>query len=191
MLNGKAILDIFRQTSAILEGHFKLSSGLHSGQYLQCALVLKHPEHCRRLCAELAKKFKKETPNIVIAPALGGVLVSYETASALGVPSLFTERKDGQMLLRRGFSLAKGDRVLVVEDVITTGRSTKEVIDAVKKAGADVVGVGAIVERSAEPIDFGARFESLIKINIPAFKPEECPLCKKKLPITKPGSRPA
>jgi len=189
MLSKDDIFDIFETTGAILRGHFKLSSGLHSGEYLQCAKVLQHPEHCTKLCSDLAKKFKKDNPNMVIAPALGGLLVSYEVARALKVRSLFTERIDGKMLLRRGFSLCKTDRVLVVEDVITTGRSTKEVLDVVKASQAEAIGVGSIVDRSSEKIDFGVKFESLIRINIPAFKGEECPLCRQKLPITKPGSR--
>lgn len=183
------IFDIFDKTGAILNGHFKLSSGLHSSQYLQCALVLQHPGHCRKLCRELADKFRKKDITVVVAPALGGIVVSYEVAASLGVKSLFTERRDGKMVLRRGFSLSKKDNVLVVEDVVTTGLSTKEVIKVVRKSGAKVVGVGAIVDRSSKPPKFGAPFESLIRINVPTFKPRECPLCKKKAPITKPGSR--
>jgi len=189
MLQRDDIFDIFDETGAILNGHFKLSSGFHSSQYLQCALVLQHPKHCQVLCGQLGHKFKGAGITAVIAPALGGILVSYETARALGALSLFTERKDGAMVLRRGFSLGSGDKVLVVEDVVTTGLSTKEVIGVVRASGAQLIGVGAVVDRSSAPIDFGARFESLIRINIPTFKPEECPLCKKKAALTKPGSR--
>jgi len=189
MLKRDEIFDIFDETGAILNGHFKLSSGLHSAQYLQCALVLQHPNYCKKLCAELAGKFRKKDITCVVAPALGGIIVSYEVAASLGVPSLFTERKDGKMVLRRGFSLSKKDKVLVVEDVVTTGLSTKEVIRAVKKTGAKVVGVGAIIDRSRKSPKFGTRFESLIRINVPTFKLRECPLCKKKMPITRPGSR--
>jgi len=184
-------LEVFDKTGAILKGHFALSSGLHSDQYLQCALVLQHPEHCQRLCSELAERFKNEKITAVVAPALGGIVVSYEVARALGVRSLFTERKDGKMVLRRGFDLNANDRVLVVEDVVTTGLSTKEVIATVKASGAKITGVGSIVDRSSSPVDFGVRFESLIKLNIPAFQPSDCPLCKNSTPITKPGSRQA
>lgn len=189
MLKRDEIFDIFDKTGAMLNGHFKLSSGLHSPQYLQCALVLQHPRYCRKLCGELANKFRKKDITVVVAPALGGVIVSYEVATSLGARSLFTERKDGKMVLRRGFSLSKKDKVLVVEDVVTTGLSTKEVIKVVKRSGAKVVGVGAIVDRSGRPPKFGTPFKSLIRINVPTFKPHECPLCKKKAPITKPGSR--
>lgn len=185
----KDILDIFKKTGALLKGHFKLSSGLHSGDYLQCALVLQYPEYAERLCFQLAAYFKKDKPTCVVAPALGGVVVSYEVARALGVRSIFTERKDGKMLLGRGFGISPGDKVLVVEDVITTGLSTKEVLDVVKSKGADITGVGSIVDRSGKNIDFGVKSVSLIKLDLPVFPPENCPLCKKGVEITKPGSR--
>ena len=183
------VLEIFKKTNALLKGHFKLSSGLHSEQYLQCALVLQHPEYAGQLCGELAKKFIKEKPTVVVAPALGGVFVSYEVARALGCRSLFTEREDGRMTLRRGFTISPSDKALVVEDVVTTGGSTKEVIEVVRQNGAQLVGVGAIVDRSSEKIDFGAKFESLLKIKVETFKPEDCPLCAKGIPVVKPGSR--
>ena len=184
----KEILSIFEKTGAILKGHFKLSSGLHSAQYLQCVRVLQHPEYAAALCKTLAVKFSPR-PTAVIAPALGGIVVSYEVARALGARSLFTERVDGKMTLRRGFELTKNDNVLVVEDVVTTGLSTKEVIEVVKSHGPKLIGVGCLVDRSGNKIDFGTRFESLIKIDIPTFKPETCPMCKVKTPLTKPGSR--
>jgi orotate phosphoribosyltransferase len=189
MLTREDILALFKETNAILHGHFKLSSGLHSDQYLQCALVLQHPEHCARLCGQLAQKFNNDGITAVIAPALGGIVVSYEVARALGVRALFTERKDGTMVLRRGFQLSKRDTVVVVEDVITTGLSTKEVIAIVQASGATIKGIGALVDRSSAPIDFGVRFERCIKLAIPTFDPKECPLCKQGVPITKPGSR--
>jgi len=185
----KEILDIFKKTNAILEGHFKLSSGLHSRQYLQCAKVLQHPEYAGKLCSALADKFKTEKPDTVVAPALGGIIVSYETARALGAESLFTERVEGKMVFRRGFELGKKNRVLIVEDVITTGLSTSEVVEAVKSFGSRIVGVGCLVDRLQEARNFGARFESLIKIDIPTFKKEACPLCKENTPVIKPGSR--
>jgi orotate phosphoribosyltransferase len=185
----KQVLEIFKKTNAFLKGHFRLSSGLHSEGYLQCALVLQYPEYAKTLCAELAKKFRDTRPTAVIAPAIGGILVSYEVARALGCRSVFTERENDIMILRRGFSLEKSDRVLVVEDVVTTGGSTKEVIEVVKKNGAEAIGVGAIVDRSGGEINFGLEFNSLIKLKIMAFKPEECPLCKEGIPVVKPGSK--
>ena len=183
------ILNIFKDTKAMLEGHFLLSSGLHSSQYLQCALVLQDPKIAEKLCSELASKFKDKKPTVVVAPALGGVIVSYETARALGVKGIFTERVDGKMILRRGFSLSKNDKVLIVEDVITTGLSTKEVIETVKSYGAQIIGVGSIVNRTKKKIDFGVDTKSLITLDIPTFKPEDCPLCRQGTPLVKPGSR--
>ncbi len=185
----KEVSAIFRKTGAVLEGHFRLSSGLHSGKYLQCARALQYPEYAESLCKALANKFKDEKINIVIAPALGGILVSYEVARALGAKSLFTERLEGKMTLRRGFELGRNDNVLVVEDVVTTGLSTKEVIEVVKSYNSRLIGIGCLVDRSKEKIDFKTRFESLIKINIPTFRPEACPFCRKKIPVVKPGSR--
>ncbi len=185
----KQILAIFNKTNALLKGHFRLSSGLHSERYLQCALVLQHPEYAARLCKELAKKFIREKPSVVVAPAMGGIIVSYEAARALGCRSVFTERDGGEMTLRRGFDIKKSDRALVVEDVITTGGSTKEVIDVVKQKGAKLIGVGAIVDRSSGGVDFGVRFEGLVKLTIETFKESACPLCKNGIPVVKPGSR--
>jgi len=183
------ILNIFKKTGALLKGHFILSSGLHSGDYLQCALVLQHPEYAEKLCSQLATSFRDDRPTCVVAPALGGVVVSYEVARVLGARSIFTERKDGKMVLRRGFQIKPDDKILVVEDVITTGLSTKEVLEAVRSFGATIVGVGSIVDRSGKNIDFGVKSVSLIKLNLPVFPPERCPLCKKGIEVTKPGSR--
>ena len=186
----KEILDIFTKTSAILEGHFKLSSGLHSSKYLQCAKVLQYPKHAEKLCRLIASKFENQKINAVIAPAMGGIVVSYEVARAMGAKGVFTERVKGTMTLRRGFELEKNAKVLVVEDVVTTGLSTKEVVETVKSLGATVIGVGALVDRSSEKLDFGAPFKALIKIDIPTYPKQSCPLCAKGMPITKPGSRP-
>jgi len=190
-MTGKEILEIFHERHALLTGHFKLSSGLHSEKYLQCALVLQYPDVTGKLSKALAGKFSGEKINVVIGPALGGITLAYEVARAVGTRGFFTERQDGKMLLRRGFSIEKGERVLVVEDVITTGGSTKEVVEVVKNAGGIVVGVGCIIDRSASPIYFGAKFESLAKIKVDTFKEGDCPLCKKNIPVTKPGSRPS
>ena len=186
-MNQAEILRIFKETGALLKGHFKLSSGLHSDQYLQCALVLQNHKYAKKLCGELASKFKSDKVNVVIGPALGGIIVSYEVARALGCRSIFAERETGPMTLRRGFKIDKDERALMVEDVVTTGGSTKEVIDIVKKCGARLVGIGALVDRSAG-IDFKERFESVLKIDIPAFRPEECPLCREGMLLVKPGS---
>jgi orotate phosphoribosyltransferase len=180
---------MFKKTNAFLKGHFRLSSGLHSEGYLQCALVLQYPEYAKALCVELAKKFEKQKPTVVVAPAIGGILVSYEVANTLGCRSVFTERENDAMTFRRGFEISASDKVLVVEDVVTTGGSTKEVIEAVRQKGAKVIGIGSIIDRSAGAANFDAEFKSLLKLNIKTYKPEECPLCKKGVPVIKPGSR--
>ncbi|MCQ9208059.1 MAG: orotate phosphoribosyltransferase [Omnitrophica bacterium] len=188
-MNQKEILQIFQKAAALLEGHFLLSSGLHSGQYLQCALVLENPQIAQKLCRPLAENFKADKLTAVIGPAMGGIIFSYELARALGVRALFTEREAGKMCLRRGFKLLPEDKVLVAEDVITTGGSVKEVIEVVTASGATVIAVCALVDRSKGDVNFGVDFKSLIKIAAPTFRPEECPLCKKKIPLVKPGSR--
>ncbi len=183
------ILDVFRNHSALLEGHFILSSGLHSDRYVQCALVLQHPRVAEQLCAELAAKLRELHPAVVAAPALGGILVAHEVARALGVRALFTERQDGAMTLRRGFSLAPGEATLVVEDVITTGLSTRETIRCIAQAGGKVVGAGALIDRSGGAADLGLPRAALLNLAIQNYKPEECPLCKSGIPAIKPGSR--
>ncbi|MCX5665742.1 MAG: orotate phosphoribosyltransferase [Candidatus Omnitrophica bacterium] len=188
-MNEKEVLGLFEKSGALLKGHFKLSSGLHSEKYLQCALVLQHPDMAERLSKALAGNFSKEKIDVVIGPALGGVTLAYEVARAVGSRGLFTERQDGKMVLRRGFSISKGEKVLVVEDVVTTGGSTKEVIDLVRSFGANVVGVGSIIDRSGVAIDFGAPFKPLAKVEVETFQEDKCPLCKREMPITKPGSR--
>jgi orotate phosphoribosyltransferase len=182
-------LKLFEDTGALLSGHFRLSSGLHSGNYFQCGLLLQYPDIAEKLCRALAGYFKDTRPTCVVAPALGGVIVSYETARSLGVKSLFTERVEGKMALKRGFKIEKEDRVLVVEDVITTGLSTNEVLEAVKSKGAEIIGVGCIVDRSGKILDFGVKLKSLARLDFPVYKPEDCLLCKEGREITKPGSR--
>lgn len=184
------VLGIFKKEKALLEGHFLLSSGLHSGGYLQCALVLQRPDLAEKLCRALAQKISKLKPQVVIGPALGGVVVSYEMARALKVRSLFAERLDGTLALRRGFSLKKNEKALVVEDVVTTGKSTREVVAIVESYGAKVVGIASIVDRSDGQAGFAQPFESLLAINIETNSPENCPLCREgKVPAVKPGSR--
>ncbi len=188
-MNEKDVLDLFNKNKALLTGHFKLSSGLHSKNYLQCALILQYPDIAEALSREIAGRFSKEKIDLVIGPALGGVTFAYELARVFKVRGLFTERQEGAMVLRRGFSISPGEKVLVAEDVITTGGSTKEVIDVVKNLGGIVVGVASIIDRSSAPVDFGVKFVSLARINVETFKEEDCPLCKADIPVTKPGSR--
>jgi len=183
------ILKLFKHTGALLSGHFRLSSGLHSGNYILFSLLLQYPDIAEKLCRELADYFKEDKPTCVVAPALGGIIVSYETGRCLGVRSLFTERVEGEMTLRRGFELKKEDRVIVVEDVITTGLSTNEVLGAVKSKGAKVIGIGCVVNRSGKTLDFGVKLKSLARLDFPVYKPEDCLLCKEGREITKPGSR--
>jgi orotate phosphoribosyltransferase len=189
VLEQKDILEIFRETKVLRDGHFRLTSGRHSRQYMQCAQVLQYPKFTERLCEDLARRFKGQEIHTVVAPAIGGIIVAYEVAKALGIRALFTEREDGKMTFRRGFELEDDENVLVVEDVITTGGSVLEVIEAVRERGADVVGLGVLVDRTGGKIHFGVRKESLITIDIETWAPEECPLCKEGVSIIKPGSR--
>jgi orotate phosphoribosyltransferase len=183
------VLNIFRENSALLEGHFILSSGLHSDRYIQCALVLQHPKIAEQLCSELARQVRHLGPRVVAAPALGGILVAHEVARALGVRALFTERQEGRMTLRRGFSLAAGEPTLVVEDVLTTGLSTRETMRCIEEAGGKVVGAGALVDRSGGMADLGVFKASLAVLTIQNYNPADCPLCKAGIPAVKPGSR--
>lgn len=191
-----SVLDLFIETGAYLRGHFRLTSGLHSAAYLQSALVLQHPQHAealgRELAAVLAETADTDGVALVIAPALGGLIIGHETARALGVRFLFTERDaDRKMSLRRGFRLEPGERVLVVEDVITTGGSTIEVIDIVRAAGAIPVAAGSIIDRSGGKADVGVPRAALATLKVEAHQPAECPMCKAGEPVVKPGSRPA
>lgn len=183
------ILETFRTHSALLEGHFILSSGLHSDRYVQCALVLQNPRVAEQLCSQLAGQLRHLGASVVAAPALGGVLVAHEVARALGVRALFTERQDGVMTLRRGFSLEQGEPTLVVEDVITTGLSTRETIQCIEQSGGTVVGAGALIDRSGGTADLGLPKAALITLKIQNYKPAECPLCQAGIPAVKPGSR--
>lgn len=182
------ILSIFKQTHALLEGHFQLTSGLHSAQYFQCAKVLQFPKYAEMLCKEIASKFRNQAVDVVIAPALGGIVVGQEVGRQLNVRTMFTERKDGTMQLRRGFEINNNEKILVCEDVITTGGSVREVIDIVKNNGGIVVGVSAIVDRSGGKISFDNLFAT-ISLEVITYKPDACPLCQKGIPVEKPGSR--
>ena len=183
------ILALFRRSGALLEGHFQLSSGLHSPGYLQCALVLQHPQEASLLGAEIAARVSQLKPEIVVSPALGGVVIGQEVARGLNTPAIFVERRDGAMVLRRGFKLQRGERVLVVEDVVTTGRSTRETIEVVRGAGAQVVGVGAIVNRGGPAVSMDVDLQTLVSLSLPTYKPQDCPLCSNNEPLVQPGSR--
>lgn len=183
------VLDIFRETKALLEGHFQLTSGLHSPQYFQCAKVLQYPKYLHLLCGEIAKHFEYADVELVISPAIGGVVVGTEVGRMLRVRTIFAERIDGTMQLRRGFEIHPGERVLVVEDVVTTGGSVFEIVDLVKKADARLAGVGYIVDRSNGKILFDVKHFSVLQMDVVTYKPEECPLCKEGGKAIKPGSR--
>jgi len=182
------ILEIFKRTKALLNGHFQLTSGLHSPQYFQCAKVLQYPEHAELLCGMIADHFRIDKPDVVISPALGGVAVGQEVGRQLNLRTLFAERKEGKLQLRRGFEINRDEKVLVCEDVTTTGGSAQEVIDIVRDNGGVVIGVGTIVDRSGGRARF-PKFFATIAMDVLTYKPEDCPLCKQGIPIDKPGSR--
>jgi orotate phosphoribosyltransferase len=187
-----AVLSLFRSVGALLEGHFRLSSGLHSNGYMQSALVLQHPDHAAALGRALADAVRALNPEVVLSPALGGLIIGHEVARALGVRAIFAERQDGALMLRRGFVIGETDRVLVVEDVVTTGGSTRETMQVAKAAGGYVVGAASIVNRGAAAVALGADepYVALLDVNLPAYEPDKCPLCARGLPVVKPGSRP-
>ena len=184
------LLDLFRRSGALLEGHFRLSSGLHSPGYLQCALVLQHPESAEALGRALADLTRALHPTVVLSPALGGVVIGQEVGRGLGVRAIFAERQDGALTLRRGFTLGAQDRVLVIEDVLTTGGSTRETMQVARAAGAQVVGAASIVDRSGGATHFDVPFSALFEIGLPTYEPDKCPLCADGVALTKPGSRP-
>lgn len=182
---------LLTETGALLTGHFLLSSGLHSPNYVQCARLLQFPSVAEQIGKALAEKLLAvaPAPDFVAAPAIGGIVIAHEVARALGVRCIFTEREQGEMTLRRGFAVDPGERAFVVEDVVTTGGSTRETMTALEKAGAVVIGVGSIIDRSSAPVDLGVPREALIELAIPTHTPADCPLCLTGLPAVKPGSR--
>ncbi|WP_124727684.1 orotate phosphoribosyltransferase [Staphylospora marina] len=181
--------EAINRTGVLKEGHFLLSSGRHSNRYMQCALLLMHPSDAEETGRALADRFRDLSVDIVVGPALGGVIIAHETARALGVPCLFAERREGVMTLRRGFSVKPGQKVLVVEDVVTTGGSVKEVIALLEETGAEILAVGSIIDRTGGNNPFPVRYEALMSVEIESWTPEECPLCKQGIPAEKPGSR--
>ncbi len=189
----EAILDEFRRAGGLLEGHFILSSGLHSPRYLQCAPVLADPRRAERLCGALAARLDDVEADLVVGPALGAVIVAHEVARALGVRAVFTERKDGRMVLRRQFHIEPGERVVLVEDAMTTGGSLREeVAPIVRGAGGRIVAVAALVDRTVRTPGFGMPVVSLLRLEVPTYEPgpETCPLCREGVPAAKPGSSP-
>jgi orotate phosphoribosyltransferase len=183
------ILEIFRETKALLEGHFQLTSGMHSPQYFQCARVLQFPKYLHLLSGEIARHFEYNEVEVVLSPAIGGIVVGTEVGRMLGARTIFAERKDGKMELRRGFEILPGERVLVVEDVVTTGGSTKEVIDLVNLAKGNLVGTGCIVDRSNGKVQFDTKQFAVLQMEVVAHQPAECPMCKSGSAAIKPGSR--
>jgi orotate phosphoribosyltransferase len=191
-----AVLDLFKQTGAYLSGHFRLTSGLHSAEYLQCALLLQYPALAERLGRELADRVRgiagAAQVDLVASPAIGGLIIGHEAARALGARFVFAERdSEGRMTLRRGFAVGPESSAIVVEDVVTTGGSTREVVDLLAAAGARVLAAGSIIDRSGGQAGVGVPRTALATLQVVAYPPEECPLCRQGLPVTKPGSRPA
>ncbi len=183
------VKQLFIETGAILEGHFLLTSGLHSPLYVEKFQVLQHPEHTAALCKSLADRFANDQVELVIGPITGGILLAHEVGKNLGTRAMFTERENGRMALRRGFAIKPGERVLIVEDIITTGGSVEEVLEVVREQGGVPVGVGILVDRSGGTVDFGIPHQALLHLTVETYKADQCPLCAKGQPITKRGSR--
>lgn len=188
-LSKEEIIEMLQETTALREGHFKLTSGLHSEGYVQCALLLKEPALAEKVGQALGEEFMAEKPDIVVGPAIGGIIIAYEVARALGVPGIFAERENGKMTLRRGFNVEKGQKALVVEDVITTGGSSQEVVELLQGLGVEVIGVGSLIDRSKGQNKLTVPYKSLLALDIKTFDPQACPLCETGKAIDKPGSR--
>lgn len=187
VLEEKEVMQMLEETSAVLHGHFLLTSGLHSPMYVEKFNVLQHPLYTERLCKEIARRYENDKVELVVGPMTGGILLAHEVGKALGTRAIFTERVDGKMTLRRGFQIPVGTRVLVVEDIVTTGGSVKEVMEVVKECGGILIGVGLLVDRSGGKVNFGVRTEALLHLNVETFDPAQCPLCAKGVPFTKRG----
>jgi orotate phosphoribosyltransferase len=187
MISQEEVLTIFRESGALLSGHFLLASGSHSGTYLEKFQVLQYPRHVERLCRELAERFRAERPSVVVGPTTGGVLLAYEVAKDLGVRAIFAEREGEGRVLRRGFRIDPGEPTLVVDDILSTGGSVRDVVELVRKSQGLLVGVGVLVDRSGAPQSFGARLEALASVSIELFSPDTCPLCAQGLPLAEPG----
>lgn len=191
MISDERVIEILKEAGVLLEGHFRLTSGRHSNRYLQCAKIFRNTKYSEELCKALAEQFANDGVDVVIGPAMGAVQMAYEVSRHLDCENYFAERdENGGMVLRRGFEVKEGMKVLLVEDVVTTGGSVKEVLEIVKNAGGNVVGIGSIVNRTAGKVDFGVPFKSVITVDVESWEPDECPICKEgKLPVVKPGSR--
>jgi orotate phosphoribosyltransferase len=183
------VRELLIETGAILEGHFLLTSGLHSPMYVEKFQVLQQPKHTEKLCQALAKRFEEENVEVVVGPVTGGIILAHEVGKALGTRAIFTEREDGKMALRRGFVINPGERVLIVEDIVTTGGSVKEVLEVVHEKGGIPVGVGILVDRSGGKADFGVQKQSLLELTVPTYEAHDCPLCKEGASMTRRGSR--
>lgn len=189
MLSKDRVLGILKEAGVLLEGHFLFTSGRHSNKYLQCAKIFRNTKYSEELCADLAEKYKDENIEVVIGPALGAIQMAYEVSRHLGCENFFAEREDGVMTLRRGFAVEPNQRVLVVEDVVTTGGTVKEVIKLVEQVGGIVAGVGVVVDRTNGKADFGVPFKAVISMDVESWTAQECPICKTGEPLVKPGSR--
>ena len=191
MLTEERVVEVLKEAGVLLEGHFLLTSGRHSNKYLQCAKIFRNTKYSEELCAALGEKYAGAGAEVVIGPAMGAVQMAYEVSRALGCENFFTERdENGKMTLRRGFAVEPGQKVLIVEDVVTTGGSVKEVIELVRAAGGDIVGVGSIVDRTGGNIDFGVPFKAVYSADVTSWEKDECPLCKAgEIELVKPGSR--
>ena len=190
-MKAETVIDTFKTTGALLEGHFQLTSGLHSAVYLQCALVLQFPERAAEFGRAIAEHFQGQGVELVASPAIGGIVIGHEVARELGARFIWTERESGKMILRRGFTVSPGEKTLVVEDVITTGGSTRETIAALRETGAEVIGAASIIDRSGGSVDLGVPRVALASLNVPAVEPTDCDACKRGETPTKPGSRKA
>ena len=188
-MTSSEIIGMLKEAEVLLEGHFLLTSGRHSDRYMQCAKIFQNAKYSVPLCAELAEKYKDDNIEVVIGPAIGAMQMAYEVGKQLGVKNIFAERENGKMTLRRGFTIDKGQRVLIVEDVVTTGGSVREVMELVKECGGEIVGIGSIVDRTGGKIDFGVPYKSAFSMDITSYEPDECPICKTGKPLVKPGSR--
>lgn len=188
-MNSESVLEHFKNTDALLDGHFILSSGLHSGVYLQCALALQYPADAAKFGRAIIEKLAAEQFDTVASPAIGGLVIGYETARAANVRFIWTERENGVMTTRRGFSVRENEKILVVEDVITTGGSTRECIEALESRGAKVTAAASIIDRSAGRADVGVTRTALASLDVPSYRPETCPMCARGVEAVKPGSR--
>ena len=190
MLSKERVMELFKEAGVLQEGHFLLTSGRHSSKYLQCARIFRSTRYSEEICRSLAEQFGSDEIGLVIGPAMGAVQMAYEVSRHLGCENFFTERENGKMTLRRGFRIEPGTRVLVVEDVVTTGGSVREVMDIVKSQGGVVAGVGSVVDRTGGKIDFGVPFKAVISMEVESWEAGDCPLCREgNIPAVKPGSR--